>query len=358
MEIENIRKKIDKIDYELLKILHKRINLVKKILEFKKNDNLNIYQPDREKEIIKRILKLNRNIFPLQSLEIIYKEIFSASRKVQAPLKIGYLGPEATFSHQAAIKTFGSESVYIPFTTIKDVFNEVETEYIDLGIVPIENSSEGIIGPTLDLLFEYNLNIIDEVYIEVIHNLLSKESDIKKIKVLYVHPQAYGQCRTFIENNFKNIKIIETTSTAESARLASKKRKSAAIASKIASELYKLNILAEDIQDTKDNYTRFLVISKKALNFFRKGVNYKTSIICGIKDRPGALFNLIKPFNDYKINMTKIESHPTKRKPWEYLFFIDFEGDISNKKIIKALKVVEKNSTFLKILGSYPSASL
>lgn len=356
MDLEKIRKEIDKIDYELLKILHKRINIIKKIREIKKNENLNIYQPEREREIIKKILKFNNNIFPEESLINIYSEIFSASRKVQSPLKIGYLGPEATFSHQAALKIFGSQSIYIPFSTIRDVFNEVETGYIDLGVVPVENSSEGIVGYTIDLLIEFNLFIIDEIYLEIVQNLLSREKDIKKINTLYVHPQAYAQCRTFIENNFHNIKIIEASSTSESARLASQKKRSGAIASKIAAQLYNLNILAEGIQDLINNYTRFLVISKKPIENFKNNIKYKTSIVCGIKDRPGALFTLIKPFNDYKINMTKIESRPAKIKTWEYLFFIDFIGNKNNPKVIKALQKVEANSTYFKILGSYPAA--
>ncbi len=354
-QFKRIRKEIDQIDKNILKLLHKRINLVQELKSLKISSNISVYQPSREKEILNSIIKLNKNIFPEKSLYNIFTEIFSASRKIQSKLKIGYLGPQATFTHLAALKIFGSESLYIPFTTIRDIFIEVETEYIDFGVVPIENSNEGVVGYTMDLLIEFNHSIVDEIYLEIAHHLVSTEKDLNRIKFLYAHPQSIAQCRIFIENNLSKVKIIETTSTSEAAKTVSKKKNSAALASKLAAQIYNLNIIAENVQDNINNYTRFLVISKSPL-LPEKNIEYKTSIVCGIKDRPGALFELIKPFNDYKINMTKIESRPTKKKAWEYMFFIDFSGKITNKKVKKALAEIEKNSTYFKILGSYPAA--
>lgn len=355
MEIKKIRKEIDQIDQNILKLLHRRIKIVEKIKRLKYTFKTSVYQPAREKEIMSKIIKLNKNIFPEKSLRNIYNEIFSASRKIQSELRIGYLGPEATFTHLAALNVFGSESFYIPLSTIKDIFIEIETGYVDFGVVPIENSNEGVVGYTLDLLIEFNHNIINEIYLEIAHNLVSREKEIRKIKTLYAHPQSIAQCRTFIENNLSRVKIIETTSTSEAAKIVSKKRNSAALASRLAADMYKLNIIAENVQDNINNYTRFLAISKSPLPLTEKNVEYKTSIVCGIKDKPGALFTLIKPFNDYRINMTKIESRPTKKKAWEYIFFIDFSGKITDKRVEKALSIVEKNSTYFKILGSYPA---
>ncbi len=354
--IEDFRKEIDNIDRNILDLLHKRIEIAKQIYLLKKKDNMNIYQPEREKVVLTELLKENKKVFPEKSLYHIFTEIFSASRKIQNEIKVGYLGPEATFTHFAAIKLFGSETKYIGMGTIYDIFTEVESGYIDFGVVPIENSNEGVVGYTLDMLIEFSHSIVNEIYLEISNNLISKEKNLSRIKTLYSHQQPLAQCRTFIRNNMPGVKIIETSSTAEAAKIAAKKKKSAALASRLAADIYNLNVLAENVQDNINNYTRFLVIAKEPISLSKKSKNIKTSIVCNIKDRPGALFSLIKPFNEYKINMTKIESRPTKKRAWEYMFFIDFLGKTTDENIKKALKMVEDNSTYFKILGSYPSA--
>ncbi len=353
MDLSSIRKKIDEIDEQILLLLHKRVELVKKVKEFKKNQKT-IYRPGREKKILEKVLKYNKGIFPEKSLLNIYNEILSASRKLQMPLKIGFLGPYATFSHAAAKKKFGSESIFIPLNSIRDVFTELENEQIDYGVVPIENSNEGVVGYTLDMLIEFNHIILSEVYIEISHSLVSKENDIKKIKTLFCHPQSKAQCKTFIENNLKKVQIIEVSSTAEAAKRASKRKQTGALCSKIAAQVYGLNILAENIDDNPSNYTRFLVIGKIPVEF-EKDIPYKTSIVCGVKDKPGALFSLLKPFKDCNINLTKIESRPTKRKAWEYIFFIDFEGKLDDVNVKKAMKKIQEITTYYKYLGSYPA---
>ncbi len=353
--LDDLRKELDKIDKDIIKLLHKRIEIVKDVKNLKKDKNISVYQADREKKIIDNILKLNEHKFPDESLINIYQEIFSVSRKIQQDIKVGYLGPEATYTHFAAQKSFGAQAKYVPLQFIKDIFIELDSGQIDYGVVPIENSTEGVVGYTLDLLIDFNVTILNEIYLEISHNIISRADNLEKIKILYSHPQAIGQSRIFIENNLRDVKIIETSSTAEAAKRASKKKNAAAIASKLAAKIYNLNILAEKINDSRNNYTRFLVLGKYH-NLMKQKIKYKTSIICGIKDKPGALFNLLKPFNELKINMSKIESRPTKKKAWEYMFFIDFIGKLDDEKVKKALKRIDKITTYLKILGSYPAA--
>ncbi len=354
--LSNLRETLDKIDRDIIKLLHKRIDIVYKVKKIKKNQNLSIYQAEREKSILNNLLKINAGIFPEDSLVSIYNEIFSVSRKIQSDIRIGFLGPAATYTHLAAEKSFGAQANYIPLYSIKDIFVELEAGQIDYGIVPIENSTEGVVGYTLDLLTDFNLYILNEIYLEIFHNVISRDKDLSKIKVLYSHPQAIGQCRTFIENSLRNVKIIETSSTAEAAKRVLEKKHSAAIAGKLAAQIYKLNILAEKINDNLNNFTRFLILGKTP-NKINQKIKYKTSLICGIKDKPGALFELLHPFRKFKINMSKIESRPTRKKAWEYMFFIDFIGKISDSKVKNALKLIDKNTTYLKILGSYPAAN-
>lgn len=348
-----LRKQIDTIDNDLLNLLHKRLSIVNEIKKYKKNSKINVFSSEREAFILKKIIKNNKNIFPQKSLLKIYNEIFSVSRKFQQELRIGFLGPEGTFSHTAAENIFGTQSNYIPLNSIMDIFAELDSEQIDHGVVPIENSYEGIVGYTLDMLIEYSHYIIKEFYLEITNNIISKENSIKKIEILYSHPQSLGQCRIFIQNSLKNVKIIETSSTSEAARLSSLRKNSAAIASKEAAGKYHLTILAENINDSLNNYTRFIVLSKQP-NKLKENIEYKTSLIVGVKDKPGALFSILEPFKKHHINMTKIESRPTKKKAWEYIFLIEFEGEPTYPKIKKMMSEIEQRSTYIKTLGSYP----
>lgn len=352
-KIQKLRKGIDQIDTAILKLLHKRIRIVKHIKDYKNINKSSIFSPEREIKIISNLLKKNNAIYPVKSLLKIYNEIFSTSRRLQMPLRIGYLGPEGTYSHQAAENIFGSQSIYQPLNSIKNIFTELENEQLNYGVVPIENSTEGIVGYTLDMLIEYNHYIIQEAYLEISNYIVSREKSLDRIKYLYSIPIAIAQCRAFVENNLKNVKIIETSSTAEAARLCLSKKNTAAIAGKKAADMYHLQILAEKVNDNINNFTRFFITAKMP-NTISEAVRYKTSLIIGIKDKPGALFSIISPFNKHKINMTKIESRPTKKKPWEYIFFIELLGSLKQSKVQKAIHETEKLSTYLKILGSYP----
>ncbi len=289
--------------------------------------------------------------FPQKSLITIFREIETACENTLKPKKIAYLGPQATFTHMAAKIKFGESAEYIPAKGIGDVFSHVETGRTDYGVVPVENTSEGMVNYTLDRILDSELNIIGEVILRISHYLLSKEKEIVSVKKIYSHPQALAQCRLWIEKNLPHAEIIETKSTGEAAQLAFSEDKSAAIGSKLASSIYGLNILKEHIEDSAQNYTRFLVIGKEKMP---PTGNDKTSIALAIKDRVGALFELMKPFAENKVNMNKIESRPSKQKPWDYIFFIDLDGHIEDESVKRVLNSLEDLTTFLRVLGSYP----
>jgi chorismate mutase/prephenate dehydratase len=350
-ELEKLRKEIDEIDNEILILLNKRSNIVLDIAHIKRNENTKFYSPERERQILERLTSLNKGPFPDETLKVIYREILSASLSLEEPMKVACLGPLATFTHLAALRHFGSSASFVPVISIKEVFDAVETGKAEFGVVPIENSNEGVITYTLDLFMDYDLKVSAEVMLEITHNLLSKSGDKKKIKKIYSFSPPTAQCRRWLQLNMPGIPIIEATSTANAAELASQDGDAAAIASELAAEIYNLQFVERSIEDNKHNFTRFLVISK---DFPKKSGRDKTSIMFSIKDKPGALYNILEPFKKAKINLTKIESRPSKRKAWEYIFFVDMEGHIEDRKLRKAIETLKDNCLYLKILGSYP----
>lgn len=350
-DINQIREKIDRIDKEILKILNERVSLIEKITHIKKNSNLSYYDPSREKLIIERLKKINPGPLRNEDLEEIIYTIIKTCRNLEKPLKVAYLGPEGTFSHLAVLETFGKKVESLSTRSIEEVFSLVEKKIVDYGIVPIENSIEGVVTHTIDMFIESDLKIIAENLLRVHLYLVSKEKSIKKIKKIYSLPQPFAQCKIYIEEKFPDIEIIEAESTSAAAKKVKQIKNSAAIASKVAADLYGLNILDEKIEDNPHNFTRFLVINNE---FAKETGNDKTSILFTIKDKIGALYDMLVPFKKYNINLTKIESRPTKKKPWEYIFFVDFEGYFTQPNVQNALKELEANAVFIKILGSYP----
>lgn len=351
VNLERLRNEIDDLDTKVLELLNKRAGIVIEIANIKRKAGLKFHSPEREKAILDRITALNRGPFPNDALRFIFREIISASLSLEEPLKVAYLGPEGTFTNLAAIRHFGSSAKYIPVDSIKAVFDAVERGGTDYGLVPIENSNEGVVSSTLDMFMDYDLKISAEVMIEVSHNLLSKSGDKTKIKRIYSHPHATSQCKMWLEANIPNIPIYETTSTAKAAEIASKDEDAAAIASELAAKIYDLKFVERHIEDNRNNFTRFLIIAK---DYQSKTGTDKTSIMISVKDKPGALYEILLPFKKSKINLTKIESRPSKRKAWEYIFFIDMEGHIDDKKVSKAIEEVKENCLYLKHLGSYP----
>jgi len=350
-ELEKLRREIDEIDNEILDIFNRRAKVVLDIGHIKRNEKAKFYSPEREREILERLASLNKGPFPNEALKVIYREILSASLSLEEPLRIACLGPLATFTHLAAIRHFGSASAFVPVVTIKEVFDTVEADKADFGVVPIENSTEGIISYTLDLFMDYDLKVSAEVLLKITHNLLSKSGERSKIRKIYSFSPPTAQCRRWLASNMAGVPVIEAMSTANAAELASHDDDAAAIASELAAEIYNLKFVEKSIEDSKHNYTRFLVISKE---FPKKSGRDKTSVMFSVKDKPGSLYSVLEPFKKAKVNLTKIESRPSKRRAWEYIFFVDMEGHIEDKKLRKAIEAVKDNCLYLKILGSYP----
>lgn len=350
-ELENLRGGIDRIDDAILKLLNERAGIVLGIAGLKRDLSLKFYSPERERAILARLTGLNKGPFPNSAIKVVFREIISTCLSLEEPLKVAYLGPEGTFTHLAAQRHFGSGAEYLPALSIKAVFDGVEGGKADYGLVPIENSTEGVVNYTLDMFVDYDLKIAAEVMLEIAQNLLSRSGDRTKVKRIYSHPQPTAQCRIWLEANMHGLPIFETASTAKAAEMASKEEDASAIASEMAARLYDLQFIERHIEDNKDNYTRFLVITR---NYPSKTGRDKTSIMFSIKDRPGALYEILLPFKKSKINLTKIESRPSKRRAWEYFFFVDMEGHIEEKRVRKAVEAVKENCLYLKHLGSYP----
>jgi len=350
--LDRLRKMIDSLDESILELLNERAKIVLDVADLKRSVKTGFYFPEREKSIIKRLKAINKGPFPNDAINVIFQEIFSASLALEKPLDVACLGPLGTFTHLAGMRNFGSSANFLPQQSIRDVFVIVDRGKADFGIVPIENSTEGVVSYTLDMFMDFNLKITAEVMLEVSQNLLSLSGDIKKVKKIYSHPQATAQCRQWIEKNLPNVQLFESTSTSKAAELASKNPATAAIASELAAKMYSLKFVERHIEDNKENFTRFLIISK---NGVQKTGNDKTSIMFSVKDKPGALYDILSPFKDAKLNLSKIESRPSRRKAWEYIFFVDMKGHIEEKKVRDAVEGVKKKCLYLKVLGSYPA---
>ncbi len=352
-KIDQFRSQIDKIDEKLLQLFNRRASLAIKIGEEKSKQNKanHFHVPHREREIFERLRTLNSGPLPSSAIEVIFREVFSATLALEKPLRISFLGPETTFSHQAAIKQFGHSAVFLPCATIESIFSHVEQDNADYGIVPIENSIEGVVNLTLDCFVDSKLFICEEIKLGINLYYMSKTGDSKKVKAIYSHPQPLAQCRNWLNKNTSGIEQIATSSTANAAEMASKNKNTAAIAGKLAAEYYDLEVIAERIEDRSQNTTRFLVISKEPA---KKAKHNKTSIMFSIRDEAGSLIKVLQLFARHQINLTKIQSRPLRNRPWEYLFFVDFEGHKDDQKIGKVIDQLGRRCVFIRVLGSYP----
>ena len=355
-DLKDIRSQIDEIDDKIVDLLNKRANAVVKIGNLKKTLNLEVSQPKREEEVKERI-KSKSTIFKKKSLDAIWNEIISASKMIQGTItKVGYLGPMGTFTHQAALEFFAKAGTqFIPYDSMKEIFDSIEKDLLEYGIVPIENSLQGTVRETLDLLIENDIFIYSELEVRVIQNLISlKEAEISDIKNVLSHPQAFAQTKVWLKTNLPNVKITEITSTAEAVRRVRKLADSsyAAIGTEFAADIYELKVLNSNIEDEKSNFTRFVIISKKENPL--KTDKMKTSIVFVTKHIPGALYWVLKIFSDANINLSKIESRPRRKGRWEYIFFMDFEADKSDSNAAKALEQMKANVIWQKILGTFP----
>ncbi|MEW6304207.1 MAG: prephenate dehydratase [Verrucomicrobiota bacterium] len=352
MNIPEHRKAIDKLDAQIVKLLNERTKHVLEIGEIKLKAGEEIYAPHRERQVFQRLCRLNHGPITNDSLRAIYREVMSSALSLEKSMNIAYLGPEATFTHQAALRKFGASLRYASQKTIPDVFNEVSKNRADYGVVPVENSTEGVVTHTLDMFVDSDLKIVAQIVLPIQHCLvaLCKRSQIKK---LYGHPQTLGQCRGWVQVHLPHVEIVETSSNARSAELAAREKNAAAIAGVLAAERYNLNILELDIQDNAANATRFLVLGRQCSP---PTGHDRTSIMFSIADQVGALHRSLAPFRRYKINMTKIESRPSKRRAWEYFFFVDCDGHMKDRKVARAIELLTEQCSFVKVLGSYPNS--
>jgi chorismate mutase/prephenate dehydratase len=352
MTIPEHRKAIDKYDGQIVRLLNERTRHVLAIGEIKLKAGEEIYAPHRERAVLQRICRRNEGPVTNESLRAIYREIMSSALSLEKSMTIAYLGPEATFTHQAAIQRFGASLRYSSQKTITDVFTEVSKNRADYGVVPVENSTEGVVTHTLDMFVESDLKIVAQIILPVRHCLLSN-SRLSEVKKLYAHPQSLGQCRGWVQTHLPRVEIIETSSNSRSAEFAGKEKKSAAIAGLLAAEKYNVPVIEYDIQDNAANATRFLVLGRQCSP---PTGNDRTSMMFSIMHRVGALYRALAAFRRHRINMTRIESRPSKRKAWEYFFFVDCDGHTSDRKVAKALELLAEHCSYVKVLGSYPNA--
>jgi chorismate mutase / prephenate dehydratase len=354
MTLDEIRKQIDGIDSKLIDLLNERADLVHEVGVLKKRDGVEIYAPEREEALLRSLVAKSRGRLPEAAVRAIYREIMSASLALEKDLEIAYLGPEATWTHQAARLKFGASVRYAPQASITEVFNVVARSKADYGVVPIENSTEGAVSHTLDVFMESDLKICAQILLKIENNLLAKipREGIRKV---YSHPQVFGQCRQWLRHNLPHAELVEVSSTTRASELASQEAHAAALAGRLAAEVYGLDILEASVQDSPNNTTRFLVIGHKTCP---PTGDDRTSLMFCVNDAPGALFNALEPFKELKINLSKIESRPSKRKAWEYFFFVDLEGHAEDANLVEALAALAKHCTFVKILGSYPRTAV
>lgn len=354
MNLDNLRKQIDALDSDIVRLLNERINVVLSIGEEKKKAGAEVYVPSREHAVFEKIKQLNNGPLPEESAHAIYREIMSAALALETEMKIAYLGPEATFTHQAARSKFGVSVEYIPTSTIGEVFDRVQNRSADYGVVPVENSTEGAVTHTFDQFATTPLKICAEIYLPVSLTLLAKQPK-GETNLVFSKQEVFGQCRGWLNANMPNAKLSPVESTTKAVQLALETPGSAAIASVMASDMYDIEVLAENIQDMQGNTTRFLVIGPKSST---PTGNDKTSIVFGVKHKVGALYDALSVFKTDNINMTKIESRPSRNKAWEYYFFVDVDGHADDPAVASALDVLQEHCTLMTILGSYPKAEI
>ena len=344
-----LRTNIDLVDTQILKLLIKRALLAQQTTDLKGDV---VFDPKREGEILKRVVASNTGPISDNGLQQIYKEVLSACREVQDPMLVTYLGPQGSNTNEAAIKVFGQSTTLMPQGSISDVFDSVERGETNFGVVPIENSLEGPIGETLDRLTDSSVVIDAEISQNIDHCLLSKEKNLRKIKKIISHPQALAQSRKWIQRNLPGAQEVEAPSTSGAAILATKTKNSAAISPKGCAKLYSLNLLKKNIEDEKNNTTIFILIKKETghLNFFSAK---KASVAFSLDHKPGTLYECLQPFRNAKINLTKIQSRPSKKLQWDYLFFIDFMVRGKQKEAARCIEKLQKTTSYFKILGAF-----
>ncbi|HVC33446.1 MAG TPA: prephenate dehydratase [Chloroflexota bacterium] len=356
MTLEELRAEIDQADRDLVFLLNRRARISQQVGQIKREQagvgrEPHIYQPDREAQVYAQVDALNQGPLPNSALHAIYREILSSSRAVQRPLRVGYLGPVATFAYEAAKRHFGSEATVVPCRTIADVFVETEKRTVDYGVVPVENSTGGAVISTLDSFLETELQICAEILLPVSHNLLSR-GKLDQITQVYSHPQALAQCRRWLAEWLPRATLVETASTALAAQMVQDEQ-SAAISTEAASEVYGLPLVARRIEDESTNVTRFLVIGPHRSE---PTGHDRTALVFAVHDRVGALQDGLRWFAENAINLTRIESRPSRRRLWEYVFFVDLDGHPADDHVARAIEGLRQSCAFVRVLGTWPAS--
>ena len=353
MSLEELRNRIDELDNQLIKLINERARVVVEIGKLKSKADKPVYAPDREKEVFARIMEANEGPLPDKCLFAIWRELMSGSFVLERPLRIGYLGPGGSFSHTAAMLKFGQSVEYEPLADIKSIFDEVSKGHCDLGVVPVENTTGGGVIETLDAFIDSDVKVCAEVLMAIHHSLLGN-CTLAEIETIYSKPEVFAQCRNWLSATVKQVETIAVASTAKAAQMAVERANAAAIGSKVAAELYGLRIVCENIEDIANNVTRFFVISREDA---KPTGEDKTAILFSTAHKAGALADVLDVFKQYNINLTNIESRPSKKRQWEYYFFVDFIGHRIYKQIQDGLEETRKHCLQLSILGSFPKAT-
>ncbi len=352
-----IRDKIDAIDKQIQTLINQRAQCAQQVaqIKIKAGETEHFYRPEREAQVLIKIKERNEGPLGDDAMARLFREIMSSCLALEKPIKVAFLGPAGTYNHAASIKHFGDSIDQHPVDNIEEIFRAVETGESHFGVAPIENSTEGVIAHTLDLLINSSLKICGEVDLRIQHNLISSQTDLKKITKVYSHQQSLAQCRRWLDANLPNAEQYAVRSNAEAVRMSKGEKNAAAIAGVMASELYDVPVLCAEIEDEPNNTTRFIVMGK---NEVPSSGNDRTSLLVTTNNKPGALHHLLKPLAEKNIGLSKIESRPSRQGVWEYVFFIDIEGHKDDEALAQALAEIEHESAMVRILGSYPKAVL
>ena len=353
MSLDKLRNRIDELDHRIVELLNERARVVVEIGKLKNKTGGHVYAPEREREVFERIIKANEGPLPDRCLTAVWRELMSGSFVLERPLRIGYLGPGGSFTHTAAMLKFGQSVEYESLADITSIFAEVSRGHCDLGLVPIENTSGGGVIETLDALIDSDVKVCAEVLMAIHHNLLANCS-LEKIENIYSKPEVFAQCRNWLSATFKDAQTVPVASTAKAAEIAAGESSAAAIGSAVAADLYGLRIVCENIEDIATNVTRFLVISREDA---KPTGEDKTAILFSTAHKAGALADVLEVFKRYGINLTNIESRPSKKREWEYYFFMDFIGHRTEEQVQKGLEEARKHCLQLSVLGSFPRAT-
>ncbi len=354
--LEQVRRRIDDLDQEIQRLISERARCAQEIGRLKQQAGDGVfYRPEREAQVLAAVKQRNQGPLSDDEMARLFREIMSACLALEQPLKIAFLGPEGTYTQTAALKHFGHSARTVPLDAIDEVFREVEAGSADYGVVPVENSTEGMVTHTLDMFLGSGLNICGEVVLRIHHHLLSRADSLAQVRRIYSHQQSFAQCREWLDAHLAGAEREVVGSNAVAARRAAEEPDAAAIAGETAGELYGLNSLARNIEDQPDNTTRFLVIGRQATE---PSGNDKTSLLLSTKNRPGALYSLLEPFRRHGISLTRIESRPSRRAMWDYVFFVDIEGHASEPRVSAALEELDAHAAMVKILGAFPRAAL